>query len=135
MLQVNQKYTKNYNFPSKAWSKILSPLKNKKSVQYLELGVFEGRSLIWVGENILPKGSRIDAVDRFGESGHLDLFQKNTESLQKTHELRIFQGWCAEVLPQLKKHDYDLIYVDAGHSYLDVWNDIVRSWPLLKCGG
>ena len=57
---VTEYYLKNYKFTTDwftnripLWEKILAPLKGKQGIHYLEIGVFEGRSAIWMLENIL----------------------------------------------------------------------------------
>jgi predicted O-methyltransferase YrrM len=52
------------NIPS--WKKNLSRFKKKSGVSYLEIGVYEGRSLIWILENILTHdASKATAIDIF----------------------------------------------------------------------
>jgi hypothetical protein len=52
-------YLHSYNFSEDwftenipVWLKVLSPFKGKPNLNYLEIGVFEGRSVIWMLENI-----------------------------------------------------------------------------------
>jgi predicted O-methyltransferase YrrM len=132
---ANQLYTQSYTFPKETWLKILGHVKSKENMKYLEAGVFEGRFLLWVAENILPEKTRIHVVDRFYLEGLKDRFTRNTEPLKEKHELQVFEGLTEIMLPRLKPQDYDLIYLDAGHTYCDVWNDLVRAWPLLNTGG
>lgn len=41
------------------WTEVLAPFKGKPDIHYLEIGVWEGRSAIWVLENILtPYGQK-----------------------------------------------------------------------------
>ena len=48
------------------WEKVFSPFKGREGLRYLEVGVFEGRSLIWMFENILThKSCRAVGVDNF----------------------------------------------------------------------
>lgn len=130
-----QFYTENYIFPHKIWLKIFNHFKNKKYISYLEIGVYEGRSLTWIAQNILPKQSHIHALDKFQHHGLPERFSKNIEPLKQQFQIQVLSGWSEKVLPQLEKQNYDLIYVDADHIYVQVWNDIILAWPLLKTGG
>ena len=66
-------YQKEYNFTSDwftphipIWEKVLSPLKGKPDIRYLEIGVFEGRSSLWIAENILTHpSSHLTVIDPF----------------------------------------------------------------------
>src|SRR6476660_10129377 len=52
----NKQYTFTVNtFTDKisAWTKLLSEFKGKPGINYLEIGTFEGRSALWMLENIL----------------------------------------------------------------------------------
>ena len=53
-------FKKNYNFSTDwfsmnipLWKKLLKEFKGKPGVNYLEIGLFEGRSFFWMLENIL----------------------------------------------------------------------------------
>jgi Methyltransferase domain len=56
-----------WNIP--VWEKVLSPYKGKAGVRYLEIGAYEGRSAVWMLENVLtnPTAS-LTAIDIFDGS-------------------------------------------------------------------
>ena len=75
-------YLKKYNFTTdwftthiRLWKKVLADFKNKPNIHYLEIGVFEGRSLIWMLENILThptsKATALDIFPRKLQEGFL----------------------------------------------------------------
>jgi len=48
------------------WEKYLIPLKGLSNLSFLEIGSFEGRSAVWLLENILTdEASRIVCIDPF----------------------------------------------------------------------
>ena len=48
------------------WPSTLKDFKDKPNLRYLEIGVFEGRSLLWMLENILTHpSSAATAIDMF----------------------------------------------------------------------
>ena len=62
------------------WMKALEPYKGKPNVRYLEVGVYEGRSFIWMAENILTHPtSRLTGIDPFIDP---QLQKARTEELQ-----------------------------------------------------
>ena len=53
-------YQKEYNFSEdwftgrlSTWKRVLLQFKGKSNLQYLEIGVYEGRSILWMLENVL----------------------------------------------------------------------------------
>jgi hypothetical protein len=62
--QFNQNWF-TWNIP--VWEVVLSPFKGKPDIQYLEVGLYEGRSALWVLENVLTHPSaRLTGIDPFG---------------------------------------------------------------------
>jgi predicted O-methyltransferase YrrM len=110
-------------------------LHNSKPLHYLEIGSHEGRSLVWVLENILnhPK-SRATAVDIFYPS-YLWSFIKNIKCSGSGHKVKIKAGFSKEILRTLKPNSYDIIYLDGSHSAAETYLDIGLSWDLLRPNG
>jgi predicted O-methyltransferase YrrM len=70
----NKQYTFTVNtFTDKisAWTNLLSEFKGKPGINYLEIGTFEGRSALWVLENILTHPtSTLTIIDAFEENSY-----------------------------------------------------------------
>lgn len=132
-------FTDDYSFPAyleKIWLQSFSHLKQQTNVRYLEIGTYEGRSLLWVWDHILPQDScHIDVVDCFGGEAYRKNFHFNVDELLKKNIISVIEGHSENHLKHLIKHSYDLIYVDGEHLYKNVWNDAVSAWPLLKSNG
>ncbi|MBK9502139.1 MAG: class I SAM-dependent methyltransferase [Leptospiraceae bacterium] len=134
--------TKKYTFTTdwheahkKNWEKILKPWVGKANLNYLEVGVFEGRSLIWMHENVLTHRTSVStAVDIFGEE-YANRFAKNLELSGFSEKVKIKKGYSDDILISLPKNNYDIIYIDGSHIGHDVISDAVLSWRLLKTGG
>jgi len=104
-------------------------------VTYLEIGLFEGRSAIWMLENVLTHpASRLIGIDSFA-CGTRDRFEANLRLSQAAHKTQILTGESRRELLKLEDQSCDVIYVDGSHSADDVLVDAVLSWPLLKIGG
>ena len=123
------------------WKDTLSHLQGKK-INFLEIGVFEGRSTIWLLENFFENPeSKLVAVDLFEEClpnyKHEKLFRENIEKSGKANQVEIIKGKSFDVLAKLnceKREPFDFIYIDDCHDSLNVMEDAVLGWNLLKEG-
>lgn len=119
------------------WRNWLADFAGKPGLRALEIGSFEGRSTIWMLQNILTAtDSRIDCVDLFEHSAvygdYAARFRANTAPWRD--RIRVLKGPSFE---RLRETDgpYDIIYVDGWHSAFGALADGVMAWPLLKVGG
>ncbi len=117
------------------WRKEFSHLKTRP-INYLEVGVWEGRSFFWVLENIAAhKKSTMTAVDIFYDQVVEKRFRKNIKSSGEDKKISVIKGSSQKKLKFLKEEFYDLIYIDGSHRGRDVLTDGILSWDLLKDGG
>ncbi len=135
-------YLKKYNFTTdwftthiRLWKKVLADFKNKPNIHYLEIGVFEGRSLIWMLENILThptaKATALDIFPRKLQEG----FLANLSLSGFTDKVTVIKGASQNKLKNLSPHSFDIIYIDGDHIAPSVLTDAILSWPLLKKEG
>jgi hypothetical protein len=109
-----------------------------KSINYLEIGCFEGNCHKWMYENILThplsKSTVIDPFEKSLTHGNAyNTFKNNlSDNLDK---INIFKGFSDDILPSLEKETYDIIYIDGDHTAEAAFKDGVNSFPLLKSGG
>lgn len=115
---------------------------------FLEIGSFEGRSTVWIMENMMQQGDYLLCIDtwRGGEEhGAEDMdavwqrFKTNTAiATEKTGVLAgtargtSIVGLADELA---ESSEYDFIYIDGSHTAPDVLTDACMAWPLLKAGG
>lgn len=134
--------SKDYQFSSdwftehiRVWEQLLTEFKGKADVRYLEIGVFEGRSAIWMLENILTHPSaRLTAIDIF--PGDLqERFVGNLDKAGVRDKVELFKGTAQETLRELPLASYDIIYIDGSHRAKHVFLDAALSWDLVKAGG
>lgn len=127
------------------WTRILSHLKGKPDLFFLEIGCFEGRATVWLLENILThERSGIQVVDTFeGSIEHHDrgmsfsgVKERFLENISPyTEKVEIFEGTSAEYFSKTPPQAFDFVYVDGSHQAPDVLLDAVFSFSDLKSGG
>jgi len=116
------------NIPN--WELWLAPLKGQ-SFWAIEIGSCEGRSAIWLLENILTHPSSrlhccdVHIRDRFIENLHAaDVAERVW--LSENTSWKFLQHWGAE---------FELIYIDGSHHAKHVLEDSINAWHALKPGG
>lgn len=159
-LEFVQKYqlkTPILNNPSKiqGWQSespaLLHALKHFEPKTVAEIGTWLGASVIFMCEN---SEAEILAVDTFLASNEVLWREQNAKSLVQNFS-NIFDQFCSNitskdfnsrvsVLPmtsssaaELCKSEnlsFDLVYLDAGHRFREVYNDLTDWWPLTKKG-
>jgi len=127
------------------FDRFLNVYKNKNTINFLEIGSFEGRSTCWLLDNILTSSSStITCIDSWkGGWEHQILAMSEVESnfINNTKE------YANKVIPikstsynallsiQNNIEYYDFVYIDGGHTMKDVLQDAILSFPLIKKGG
>lgn len=120
------------------WKKFLSYLKGRENLLALEIGTFEGRSALWLLENILTASSaRLVCIDPFlgKASSAKDVFLSNLELGGYQHKTEVIAGFSQDVLPEFKPEQFDLIYIDGNHEGEQILSDAKMCWALLKPSG
>lgn len=146
--EIKKHYTKEYNFTLDAtysqfieqipvWEKALASYKGKPAIHYLEIGVNQGRSAIWVLENILTHPTAtLTGIDLFPEG--TDFKAKYIYNLKLSgygNKTKTITGFSQNELKNLPLNFYDIIYIDGDHRAAGVLTDAILSWNLLKPGG
>jgi hypothetical protein len=128
-------YTQDWFVGKISWPDLLDGYRDKPNVRYLEIGVFEGRSLFWMLDHILTgRGASATAVDLF-EPDHEETFLANLRHSGKADHVHILKGRSDIVLHTLPIRSFDIVFVDGSHAARDVLTDIVQGWLLLVDGG
>lgn len=131
------------------WERNLLPwLKEHQGLSYLELGVCEGQSMLWILEHGLPRDAV--GVDRWepprkNQAAAFEIYRRNCEAnlepfmRHNRMPVRLVEedtfAWLARQIAQGQRRRYDLIYVDADHRGVEALQDIVLAWKLLKLDG
>ncbi len=127
------------------WKRALEPLQGRPGLRYLEIGSAEGRSLIWLFENVLTDPScQAVCIDPFhhgpgsrGNEGEvIDAFLANIGKAGVEKQVTVIRGYSEIELRKLRLDEpFDLIYVDGNHRAKPVLEDLVLAWRLLKPEG
>ena len=132
-------------FPGRAaWPKYFA--QNRTGVrEYLEIGSFEGRSLLYAA-HLFPEAA-LTCIDTFEGAGarhaHLaELFdgleQRFLRNIAPIRDrVRILKGPSVRKLAEMSDSAdvFDVIFIDGCHYYRHVMLDTLMTWPLLKVGG
>ena len=116
----------------------------KESVDYLEIGAYEGRNLAFM-DWLLPGKLDVSVIDPwFDETLNPEekyhavepRFQRNTAKLG-FRSLGIHKGFSTYELPRMLEagRTFDLIYVDGTHTALGVMIDLCFCAAMLRTGG
>jgi len=121
------------------WEAALEEFKGRPDLRYLEIGCYEGRSAVWMLENVLThETSRLTCIDPYPDHIGADVKQRflsNVELSGARDRVDLIVGYSQEELRGLPLSRFDIIYVDGDHRASAVLEDAVLSWRLLKNGG
>jgi predicted O-methyltransferase YrrM len=97
----------------------------------LEIGSFEGRSTIWMLENLAthPR-AHITCID----PSVRDTFLSNIGKTGRAGQVRLIRGRSGDVVGRLAAGEFDFIYVDGSHAKADVLEDAVLSFRVARPG-
>ena len=141
-----------FNWAPEVWNQLTPMLSGTAGHrQFLEIGSFEGRSSIWIAENMMIENDELRCIDTWeggeehGEENMSEVEGRFRHNLivatEKLPRRRIFQlkGTSIRRLAELQSHpsgfSFDFIYIDGSHTAPDVLTDACMAWPLLKPAG
>jgi predicted O-methyltransferase YrrM len=140
-------FTRDY-FDSLApvWAQIFSPAVWKRDVPrvVVEVGAYEGRSSIWIAENLLTTpDSRLYCIDIWDLEGHEGAaerwarFRANIAELPNADQVRAVRARSDDALADMRAQGLraDFVYIDGSHAAPQVLSDLVLAFGLLKRGG
>lgn len=136
-------YTKDWlEWRPSDWTLHLGHLFGQPDLRFLEVGCFEGRATVWLLQNLLTHStSRIDCLDIFdgnyewSPDNYEARFDHNVVHCGAFEKVRKLRGRSQEILRGLPLSYYDCIYIDGSHEAVDVLQDAVLSFLLLKDRG
>jgi predicted O-methyltransferase YrrM len=116
-------------------------------IHYLEIGVWQGDSLVWMLDHVLThEDAKATAVDpwiqmlpKHTQQNMNARYEKTVSRVAKYRDkCTVYREFSSRWLRQYSTrywNQLDMVYVDGDHAALTCLDDIVLSWPLLKIGG
>jgi hypothetical protein len=118
-----------------SWTRLLNEFKGKPGINYLEIGTFEGRSALWIVENILTHPtSKLTIIDAFVENNY-KTFVSNVNLSGAANRFTILSGYSTHKMREVPFNSIDLAYIDGSGKGVVMLSDLVNTWNLLKVGG
>jgi hypothetical protein len=135
-------YKKHYSFTVNtftsripSWTKHLSEFKGKPDIGYLEIGTFEGRSALWMVENIFTHPtSTLTIIDAFMENNY-KRFIANITLSGEASRFNVLTGFSTPKLREVPFNSIDVAYIDGSGRGIIMLSDLVNTWNVLKVGG
>ena len=137
-----------FQWAPEVWKQLTPLLPHGRVRHFLEIGSFEGRSMVWIAENMMNPGDTLNCIDTWQggeEHGAEDMaavearFDHNRDKVLAENDVEILKdkGTSTLVLSHKLRHGglYDFIYIDGSHTAPDVITDACMAWPLLKLEG
>lgn len=116
-----------------AWREHLGHLAGRPA-RGLEVGSYEGRSACWWLEHVLAHpDSRLTCVDVWHVPEVEARFRLNVAEFGDRVE--IIKRYSAAALRELPLLGFDFAYIDGAHEGMNVLEDGVLAWRLVKVGG
>ncbi len=98
----------------------------------LEIGCYEGRATVWLLENIATHpDATVHCIDVLEHAS----FRQNILAARSPEKVRLEIGLSRNLLRLCPENAFDFIYVDGGHRAIEVLEDAVLSFRLLKRNG
>ena len=132
------------------WTQLTPMLPHGTQRSFLEIGSFEGRSAVWIAENMMNPGDTLYCIDTWegGEehkAGGEDMgsvesrFDHNRQKVMAENDVAVFKfkdtstRWLAAAIREYEA--FDFIYIDGSHIAKDVLTDACMAWPMLQPKG
>lgn len=119
---------------------LINKLKKTDNQKYLEIGSFEGSSVIFFSRFLTNSNlTCVDIWEGVEELSNVDFkvvesnFDKNISKVKFNKIIKIKKE--SEIFFKSNKEKFTIIYIDGNHFFENVINDIEKSWRILEVDG
>lgn len=123
-----------HNIP--AWEATVTPhLRQIDRPRILEIGVFEGRSTVWLLDNF--PAAHLTAIDPWAYTDGADevTYERFMSNIRPySDRVKVIRG-KSQIARTFPEKEFDLVYVDGDHRAAAVLHDAVIAFEILKPGG
>jgi len=141
-----------FHWSPEVWTQLIPMLPGEAGDrEFLEIGSFEGRSAVWIAENMMQDGDILGCIDTWegGEEHSAEdmgaveaRFDCNINLLRTKYPERYIDQYkdtstkaLVQILSPPNYSKFAFIYIDGSHIAKDVLTDACMAWPLLKPKG
>jgi SAM-dependent methyltransferase len=125
----------------KGWSRDILPMYREWAKEIpdgglvVEIGVFNGRSLLFLAQELLRLGKNHCALWGIDPTRYPEFWVHYTRTLGARCKIHMIQGWSAEESFKFPDRSADLVFIDGGHSEQSVREDILAYSRIVKHDG
>jgi predicted O-methyltransferase YrrM len=147
---MSYKFTSDWFLTNQSsWDIYLEEFKHKPNLNFVEIGSYEGRSSIWLLENVLTDpSSHLTCIDLFDgkvegnnmesdpnlNADYYDTFLSNIDKFK--NKVTIHKGYSSQILRNYPEEEiFDFAYIDGTHTAFGTITDAILLHPLVKKGG
>ena len=145
---TDYKFTQDwFSWAPAVWEQLIPLVPDRLNL--LEIGSFEGRSAVWLAENMVEDEGNIQCIDTWeggeehsnGEmTGAEERFLHNMNVFEAKHPNRSIiqvKDTSTRALARFieEEYTYGFIYIDGSHIAKDVLTDACMAWSMLMQGG
>jgi predicted O-methyltransferase YrrM len=118
------------------WQALLASYVAQPHLQFLEIGSYEGRSALWLLDNVLQHPtSTITCIDPWYDAEIERRFDRNVVTSGRSNQVRKIKLPSYRILPQIPERSHDLVYIDGSHEAADVFLDGMLAQRVVKASG
>lgn len=145
---TDYQFTKDwFSWAPQVWEQLIQYLPDR--LNFLEIGSFEGRSAVWIAENMMEDEGNIQCIDTWEGGEEHSAEDMAAVEARFLHNAKVFEekypdrsiiqvkDTSTRALARFaeKEYTYGFIYIDGSHIAKDVLTDACMAWPLLKPNG